>query len=81
MNDDGQTLRENEYSWNKRVNMIYLESPFEVGYSYSVQKDLVWNDVKSADDVVKFLHTFFFELFPQFAKNPFYIAAESYGGH
>lgn len=81
MNSDGKTLNFNQYAWNKRANVIYLESPFEVGYSYSGTKDLVWNDVKSADDVLQFLHIFFTEMFPQFAKNPFYIAAESYGGH
>ena len=81
MNPDGKSLRANEFAWNKKANVIYLESPFEVGYSFSKSKDNVWNDVKSADDVVQFLYIFFAEMFPQYQKNAFYIAAESYGGH
>lgn len=37
VNDDGTTLYENLYSWNKIANMLYLESPAGVGYSYSDQ--------------------------------------------
>lgn len=35
MSDDGITLVENAFSWNKVANMLYLESPAGVGYSYS----------------------------------------------
>ena len=34
VNDDGNTLRTNPYSWNKIANILYLESPAGVGYSY-----------------------------------------------
>lgn len=35
VNDDGATLYENTFSWNKIANVLYLESPAGVGYSYS----------------------------------------------
>lgn len=35
MNDDGATLYENKFSWNGIANVLYLESPAGVGYSYS----------------------------------------------
>ncbi|KAK4375487.1 hypothetical protein RND71_006164 [Anisodus tanguticus] len=31
----GQVLVRNEHSWNKEANMLYLESPVGVGFSYS----------------------------------------------
>lgn len=33
--DDGDSLMDNEYSWNKLANMLYVEIPSGVGFSYS----------------------------------------------
>lgn len=33
--DGGKTLVDNEYSWNKLANMLYVEIPSGVGFSYS----------------------------------------------
>lgn len=32
---DGELLVRNEHSWNTEVNMLYLETPIGVGFSYS----------------------------------------------
>ncbi|ETN68892.1 serine carboxypeptidase, partial [Necator americanus] len=45
-NRDGKTLYENVYSWNKFANVLYLEAPHNVGYSYSTQP----NDNAYTDD-------------------------------
>ncbi|KAF1749174.1 hypothetical protein GCK72_025641 [Caenorhabditis remanei] len=80
-NKDGQTLYENVHSWNKFANVLYLESPHQVGYSYStVTNDYVYGDDLTASDNYNALKDFFTNLFPNYAQNPFYITGESYGG-
>lgn len=44
MRDDGATLYEDPFSWNKIANMLYLESPAGVGYSYSDDKNYTTDD-------------------------------------
>ncbi|KAI3369587.1 hypothetical protein L3Q82_024497, partial [Scortum barcoo] len=47
--DDGVTLQYNPYSWNKIVNMLYLESPAGVGFSYSDNPKYTTNDTEVSD--------------------------------
>lgn len=35
MENGGDSFHSNDYSWNKEANMLYIESPVGVGYSYS----------------------------------------------
>eukprot|EP00823_Brevimastigomonas_motovehiculus_P006481 TRINITY_DN5372_c0_g1_i1.p1 TRINITY_DN5372_c0_g1~~TRINITY_DN5372_c0_g1_i1.p1 ORF type:complete len:462 (+),score=79.03 TRINITY_DN5372_c0_g1_i1:33-1418(+) len=67
--------------WNKIANMIFLEAPAGVGFSYSdTPGDYQTNDQKTAEDNWKFLVEFFTKAYPEFASNPFYISGESYAG-
>lgn len=60
--------------------MIYIESPVGVGFSYSDNSnDYNTNDNQTASQNYEFLQLFFQE-FPQFAQNEFWITGESYGG-
>ncbi|PIN11988.1 Serine carboxypeptidases (lysosomal cathepsin A) [Handroanthus impetiginosus] len=78
---DGRTLSLSRYSWNKEANLLFLDSPAGVGFSYSnTSFDLITGDQRTAKDAYKFL-TRWFERFPQFKFRPFYIAGESYAGH
>ncbi|XP_041930050.1 cathepsin A-like isoform X2 [Alosa sapidissima] len=79
VNDDGATLYENSYSWNLVANMLYLESPAGVGYSYSDDQKYETNDDQVADDNYLALQSFFTK-FPNFTENDFFIFGESYGG-
>ncbi|XP_069757048.1 lysosomal protective protein-like [Narcine bancroftii] len=79
VNDNGSTLYINEYSWNKVANMLYLESPAGVGFSYSDSGDYATNDKQVAENNYLALLDFF-RKFPNFTKNAFYIFGESYGG-
>ncbi|KAK8943699.1 Serine carboxypeptidase 1 [Platanthera guangdongensis] len=73
-------LQLNPYSWSKVSSIIYLDSPAGVGLSYSFNKsDYTTGDLKTASDSHKFLLKWF-EQYPEFLANPFYISGESYAG-
>ncbi|RXH86989.1 hypothetical protein DVH24_028489 [Malus domestica] len=73
-------LHLNPYSWSKVSNIIYLDSPAGVGFSYSKNEtDYETGDLKTASDSHAFLLKWF-ELYPEFLSNPFFIAGESYAG-
>ncbi|CAI9107286.1 OLC1v1006605C1 [Oldenlandia corymbosa var. corymbosa] len=73
-------LHINPYSWTKVSNVLYLDSPAGVGLSYSGdESDYVTGDLKTASDSHTFLLKWF-ELYPEFLSNPFYIVGESYAG-
>ncbi|KAK4285452.1 hypothetical protein QN277_002147 [Acacia crassicarpa] len=82
VNSDGKTLHANKYSWNYAANVLFLESPAGVGFSYS-NKTSDYNsngDRKTASDNYVFLRNWF-ERFPEYKTSDFYIAGESYSGH
>ncbi|KAE9590161.1 hypothetical protein Lal_00027914 [Lupinus albus] len=75
-------LVKNEYSWNKEANMLYLESPAGVGFSYSTNQsfyDFVNDEITAKDNLV-FLQNWFTK-FPEYTNNDFFITGESYAGH
>lgn len=68
----------NEWSWNNNASVIFLDQPVNVGYSYSGSP--VSNTVAAGKDVYALLSLFFHQ-FPEYAKQDFHIAGESYAGH
>lgn len=78
-------LHMNPWSWTKVANIIALEAPIGVGYSYcEVQKE----QGKACQNTDKYtasasraaLVDFFTTKFPELANNEFYITGESYAG-
>ncbi|KAJ0791776.1 putative carboxypeptidase D [Helianthus annuus] len=78
----GDVLVKNNCSWNKEANMLYLETPAGVGFSYSLDKSYYTsaNDVHTAGDNLVFLEKWF-EKYREYKDRDFYIMGESYGGH
>ncbi|KAK7256196.1 hypothetical protein RIF29_29634 [Crotalaria pallida] len=73
-------LQLNPYSWSKVSNIIYLDSPAGVGFSYSKnQSDYSTGDLKTASDSHAFLLKWF-ELYPEFLSNPLFLSGESFAG-
>uniref|UniRef100_A0A914D4Q4 Carboxypeptidase n=1 Tax=Acrobeloides nanus TaxID=290746 RepID=A0A914D4Q4_9BILA len=79
--EDGSTLYENPFSWHKVGNVLYLESPRGVGFSYALSNwtEQPYNDNLTATDTVLALKSFYLR-FPEFKNRPFFITGESYGG-
>ncbi|GLT88888.1 hypothetical protein SLE2022_068970 [Rubroshorea leprosula] len=79
---DGETLYLNPYAWNNLANVLFLESPAGVGFSYSNTTSDLYDagDKRTAEDAYVFLVNWF-ERFPQYKQRDFYIAGESYAGH
>ena len=81
------TLFRNDYSWSKLANVLILNGPAPVGYSYCLPAGPAgpftscgsWNDTRTFDFNLRFVDNFF-SAFPEYKANPFYIAGESYAG-
>jgi serine carboxypeptidase-like clade 1 len=74
-------LQVNPYSWNKVANILYLEAPAGVGFSFSENPSVDYNtnDNITAADNWAVLNSFF-KSYSEFSSNDFYITGESYGG-
>jgi len=75
------TLSLNPYAWNQKANMVYIEQPCGVGFSYSDEEaDYKADDASAAADNYALIQAFLTR-FPQYSQSSLYITAESYGGH
>uniref|UniRef100_A0A2K6G955 Carboxypeptidase n=1 Tax=Propithecus coquereli TaxID=379532 RepID=A0A2K6G955_PROCO len=61
------------------ANMLYLESPAGVGFSYSDDKGYATNDTEVAQSNFEALKDFFC-LFPEYKDNKLFLTGESYAG-
>ncbi|XP_014507684.1 serine carboxypeptidase-like 45 isoform X2 [Vigna radiata var. radiata] len=79
---NGEVLIKNEYSWNRETNILYLETPVGVGFSYAKGGSSyeTVNDETTARDNLVFLQRWF-NKFPQFRHRDLFLAGESYAGH
>jgi len=77
--NEGKNLTYNPHSWNSHANIIFLDQPVNVGFSYTDDGSGVNNSPVAGFDVYAFLELFLAR-YPKYAKAPFHLAAESYGG-
>jgi cathepsin A (carboxypeptidase C) len=77
--NEGLNVTHNPHSWNKNANIIFLDQPVNVGYSYADDGTSVSTSPVAGQDVYAFLELFL-NRYPKYSKAPFHIAAESYGG-
>jgi len=77
--DYTQQLSLNPYAWNNHANILFLDQPRYVGYSFGYGPQ-VKSSIEAAADFITFYEGWL-NLFPDFINRPLYIAGESYGGH
>jgi len=75
--DENLKVSLNPYSFNVAANVLFIEQPAGVGFSYPNGPA---NDQTTAEDTVWALQTFL-EKFPDLKGRPLYVMGESYGGH
>ncbi|VVB16090.1 unnamed protein product [Arabis nemorensis] len=82
VHSDGKTLYRNPYSWNDETNVLYIESPAGVGFSYMNNSSALENigDKKTAENNYMFLVKWL-ERFSEYKGRDVYIAGQSYAGH
>ncbi|KAI4307175.1 hypothetical protein L6164_030390 [Bauhinia variegata] len=78
---DGRGLRKNSMSWNRASNLLFVESPAGVGWSYSnTSSDYNAGDASSARDMYLFLLKWY-DKFPTYRSRELFLTGESYAGH
>jgi len=81
MDDGEETFHENPYSWNTNANVLYIEMPAGVGFSYcnTTLDDCTYYDNNTATENLVALNEWF-DRFPDFKTNDLYLSGESYAG-
>ena len=75
------TLVQNPYAWTKVANMLWLEQPVGVGFSYCQSGNCTCDYEGCAFGVDAYgFFVNFFGAYPELAKLDFHISGESYGG-
>lgn len=59
------------------ANVLYIEAPVGVGFSYSTEGDYNCDDDRTAAENMAAVEQFF-SMFPEYKANAFYITGESY---
>ncbi|KAI0945689.1 hypothetical protein AcW1_001851 [Taiwanofungus camphoratus] len=78
--NDSSSVTLNPNSWNEVSNIIYIDQPVGVGFSYGTLN--VGTSQKAAEDIWKFLQIFFADSrYSKYQQREFALWTESYGGH
>jgi len=71
----------NEYTWNKKYGMLFIDNPVGAGFSFTSEQSGYCTNSKDcvAKNLVSLLDQFYM-IFPE-TRTELYITGESYGGH
>lgn len=78
VNADGTGTIPNNYSWNTKANVLYIDQPTGTGFSFGTGLD--HDEAGVARDMYDFLQQFF-KAHSSLQPLDFYVVGESYAGH
>lgn len=79
INEHGNGTVYNEYGWSKNTNIIFVDQPAGVGFSYLDEGvPLPATSFTAAEDMHHFLQLFTTDVFPDLRGRNFHITGESY---
>lgn len=82
INEHGNGTVYNEYGWSKHANIIFVDQPAGVGFSYLDEGIPVpSSSFTAAEDLHHFLQLFVTDVFTDLKHREFHITGESYAGH
>ncbi|KAF8323700.1 serine carboxypeptidase [Clavulina sp. PMI_390] len=79
VNKHGNATSYNDYGWNDRANLIFIDQPVNTGFSYSDHSIDVFTTTDAARTIQDFVRLFF-EAFPDLKGRPLHLSGESYAG-
>ncbi|KAH9624709.1 hypothetical protein KSS87_015608 [Heliosperma pusillum] len=82
VDENGDGLIFNNFTWIQEANVLFVESPVGVGFSYTnTSTDLnSLNDDFVAEDAYNFVVNWL-RRYPEYSNQDFFLAGESYAGH
>lgn len=78
--DVNKNIQPREITWNKNYHLLFIDNPVGTGFSFTSNDN---GYARSQDDVARDLYSAlsqFFQIYTDYAKNPFYVTGESYAG-
>ncbi|CAF3109717.1 unnamed protein product [Rotaria socialis] len=78
--DANENIQLRPYTWNANYHLLFIDNPVGTGYSFTSNDQ---GYARTQDDVARDLYsalTQFFQIYTDYASNPFYVTGESYGG-
>jgi vitellogenic carboxypeptidase-like protein len=78
--DANGNIQSRALTWNQNYHLLFIDNPVGTGFSFTSHEQ---GYARSQDDVARDLYnalTQFFQIYSEYASNPFYVSGESYAG-
>ena len=78
--DKNGNIQLRDITWNKNYHLVFIDNPVGTGFSFTSNDN---GYARSQEDVARDLYsalTQFFQIYTDYASNPFYVTGESYAG-